>query len=120
MSKAGELLVQLDSAGARAETAKAQAQLKAAEADLAAAKSGGTHEELLNIQSQIVKARAERDVAKRNLDVLRSLQHKGAASAEEVQAAQNRLKPPKLTCSYSCKNVRGVTRQPKLREWKHR
>jgi HlyD family secretion protein len=89
--KPGQLLVQLDDADARAEAAKTQAQLKAAEADLAAVKSGGTQEEVLTNQSQLTKARAERDAAMRNLNALRQLQQRGAASPEEVQAAQNRL-----------------------------
>src|SRR4051794_35582811 len=45
--KAGQLLVQLDDADARAQGAKALAQLRAAEADLNAVKSGGSNEELL-------------------------------------------------------------------------
>ncbi len=89
--KAGQLLVQLDDADARAEAAKAQAQLRASEAELAAVKSGGSQEEVLNNQAQLGKARAERDAAKRNLDAVRSLEQRGAASTEETQAAQNRL-----------------------------
>jgi HlyD family secretion protein len=89
--RAGQLLVQLDDADARADAAKAQAQLKTAEAELAAVKNGGTQEEILTNQSQLAKARAERDAARRNLDALRQLQQRGAASPDEVQAAQNRL-----------------------------
>ncbi len=87
----GQLLVELDDGDARAEAAKAQAQLRAAEAELAAVKSGGTQEEVLTNQAQLAKARAEQGAAKRNLDVVRALQQRGAASAEEAQAAQNRL-----------------------------
>ena len=89
--KAGEMLVQLDDSDARATAAKAQAQLKAAQADLAAIKNGGTHEEVLTNQTQLAKARGELDAAKRNLEAVRSLQQRGAASDQEVQVAQNRL-----------------------------
>lgn len=89
--KAGQLLVQLENGEARSQAAKARAQLKGAEADLNAVQSGGTHEEVLTNQSQLVKARAERDAAQRNLEAMQRLQQKGAASPEEVQAAQNRL-----------------------------
>lgn len=89
--KAGQLLVQIDDAEARAEAAKAQAQLRAAEAELQAVKTGGTQEEVLTNQSQLAKAQAEHDAAKRNLDAVSALHERGAASVEEVHAAQNRL-----------------------------
>ena len=90
--KAGQLLLQLDDAAARAQAAKALAQLKAAQADLQAVRSGGTHEEVLTTRSELVKAQADRDTAQRNLDALTRLQQRGAASPAEVQAAQDRLK----------------------------
>ncbi|MBZ5646668.1 MAG: efflux RND transporter periplasmic adaptor subunit [Acidobacteriia bacterium] len=89
--KRGQLLLQLDDAEARAQAAKAQAQLKASEADLQAVRSGGTHEEVLTTRSDLVKARAEREAAQRNLDAMRRLQERGAASPAEVDAAQSRL-----------------------------
>ena len=90
--KAGQKILQLDDANARADAARALAQLKAAEADLAAMKTGGTHEEVLNRQADLVKARAERDSAQRNLQAMRELERRGAASAAEVQEADNRFK----------------------------
>src|SRR3954462_5991191 len=54
--KAGQKILQLDDANARADAARALAQLRAAEADLAALKTGGTHEEVLNRQADLVKA----------------------------------------------------------------
>jgi HlyD family secretion protein len=89
--KAGQLLVQLDDADAHTTAAKAEAQLRAADADLHAIQSGGTREEVLANQSQLTKAQAEVDTAERNLAALRRLQEKGAASAAEVATAQNRL-----------------------------
>ncbi len=90
--KAGQLLVQLDDADARAQSAKALAQLKAAEADWQAVQSGGTHEEVLTNRAELFKAQAERDDARRNLQAVQKLQQTGAASPAEVEAAQNRLK----------------------------
>src|SRR5216684_3298709 len=89
--KAGQLLVQLDDAAARAQAARALAQLKGAQADLSAVQRGGTQEEVLTAQSQMAKARAELDSAQRNLQALQRLQKTGAASAGEVQEAQNRV-----------------------------
>jgi HlyD family secretion protein len=90
--KAGQLLVQLDDADARAQAARALAQLRAAEAGLHAIKSGGTQEEVLTIKSDITKAQTERDDAQRNLRAVQKLRQNGAASPSEVDAAENRVK----------------------------
>jgi HlyD family secretion protein len=89
--KSGQLLLQLDDADARAQAAKAIAKLRAAEADLQAVETGGTHEELLTTRSGLAKAQADRDEARRNLQALQRLQQNGGASPAEVQAAQDRL-----------------------------
>ena len=89
--KAGQLLLLLNDAEARAQAAKALAQLRAAEADLNAVKSGGSNEELLTNKADLSKAEAERDEARRNLQAIQQLQRTGAAAPAEVQAAQNRL-----------------------------
>ena len=89
--RAGQLLVQLDDSDARAQAAKALAQLKAAEADLNAVRGGGTHEEVLTTQANLTKAQADRDAAQRNLEAVRKLQQSGSASAGEVTEAENRL-----------------------------
>ncbi len=90
--KAGQMLVQLDDADARAQAAGALAKLRAAEAALAAIRKGGTHEEVLTTGSNLEKARTERDSARRNLDTMRKLQQRGSASAGEVETAENRWK----------------------------
>jgi len=89
--KKGQLLLSLDDADIRTEAARALAQLKAAQADLAASERGGTQEEILSLEPQLVKARADRDSAQRNLDALKRLEPQGAASAGEVLEAQNSL-----------------------------
>jgi HlyD family secretion protein len=89
--KKGQLLVVLDDADARAQAAQAQTKLRAAKADLGAAERGGSQEEVLNLQEQLVKAGTERDSAQRNLDALKKLEPQGAASAGEVREAENAL-----------------------------
>ncbi len=89
--KTGELLIVLDDAEARAQAARAQTQLKAAQADLGAAERGGTQEEVLSLEAQLVKASTDRDSARRNLDALKKLEQQGAASAGEVREAENAL-----------------------------
>src|ERR1700743_3622653 len=56
--KAGQLLLRLDDADARAQAARALSQLKSAEAQLQAIKAGGTQEEVLTIKSDLAKAQA--------------------------------------------------------------
>ena len=87
----GQLLLQLDDADLRSQAARAQAQMKSAQADQADLTGGGTREEILTLDSQLIKARSVRDDAQRNLDALRRLQQQGAASAGEVTQAQEAL-----------------------------
>jgi len=89
--KKGQLLLVLDDADARAQAARAQTQLKAAQSDLSAAERGGRQEEVLALQAQLVKASTDRDTAQRNLDALKKLEQQGAASAGEVRTAQDAL-----------------------------
>jgi HlyD family secretion protein len=89
--KKGQLLLQLDDSDARSQAARAQAQMKTAQADVQAVRSGGSQEELLTLQAQLVKARTDRDAAQRSLDALKRLQQKGAASLGEVKEAENNL-----------------------------
>jgi HlyD family secretion protein len=89
--KAGQVLVELDDADARSQTAKALASLRSAESDMEATKAGGTQEEILTQRSNLEKAQAERDAAKRNLESLQRLQQSGAASPGEVQIAKGIL-----------------------------
>ncbi|HEY6969458.1 MAG TPA: efflux RND transporter periplasmic adaptor subunit [Candidatus Angelobacter sp.] len=89
--KPGQLLIQVDDADARAQAAKALAQLRAAEANIQAVQAGGTQEEVLTTRSDLAKVQAERDAAQRNLEAVQRLQQSGAASPGEVEAARNRV-----------------------------
>jgi HlyD family secretion protein len=90
--KAGQLLLELDDSGARAEAARAEAQVKAAQADLDAIRAGGTREEVATNQADLTRAQAELQAAQRNLTAMQRLQQTGAASPAEVQDAESRLK----------------------------
>ena len=89
--KKGQLLVELDAASARSQAAQAFAQVRTSEADINALERGGTQEEVLTLQAQLVKARGDYQASLRNLDALKRLQQSGAASPGEVQTAQNQL-----------------------------
>jgi HlyD family secretion protein len=87
----GQLLLQLDDADIRSQAARAEAQVKAAQADQSMLKTSGTQEEVLTLNAQLAKAQSARDVAQRNLDALRKLQQQGAASPGEVRQAEDKL-----------------------------
>jgi len=87
----GQLLLQLDDADLRSQAARAQAQIKAAQADQSDVNTGGTREELLTLDAQLANARSACEAAQRNLDALRRLQQQGAASSGEVKQAEDTL-----------------------------
>jgi len=88
----GQLLLQLDDSGIRSQAAHAQAQIKSAQANLSATKNSGTQEEVITLNSQLIKARGARDVAQRNLEAYQRLQQQGAASPGEVNQAEQTLR----------------------------
>ena len=89
--KPGQLLLQLDDADARAQLARAQAQVSGSETQLAAVSAGGTREEVLTTQNALIKAQADRDAAQKNLQAMQRLLQTGSASQAEVDAAQSQL-----------------------------
>lgn len=84
----GQLLLELDDEDIRTQAARARAQIKAAQANQSALKKGGTQEEVLTLNAQLIKARSSRDVAQRNLEAYQRLQQQGAASPGEVRQAE--------------------------------
>jgi len=87
----GQFLLELDNADIRSQAARAEAQIKAAQANLAATKNSGTQEEVITLNAQLLKAHSALDVAQRSLDAYRRLQQQGAASPGEVRQAEGTL-----------------------------
>ena len=85
----GQLLLQLDDADVRSQAARAQAQMKAAQADRVELKTGGTREEVLTLDAQLMKAR----------------------SAPRSRPAQSGRVPP--SCSSRAQPPRGKSSRPK-------
>lgn len=110
----GQLLLQLDDEDIRSLAAKAQAQIKAAQASLAATKNSGTQEEVLTLNAQLTKARAARDVAQRNLDALRRLQQDGAASPGEVRQGEVTLENAQADLNLAEQKQKGRYSQPEM------
>jgi HlyD family secretion protein len=88
----GQLLVQLNDAEARSQAARAKAQVLGSDANISDLRSGGNREEILTLESQILKARTDSETAQRNLDALRRLQQQNAASPGEIKNAEDQLK----------------------------
>ena len=110
----GQLLLQLDDADIRSQAAKAQAEIKAAQSEQAALKTGGTQEEVLTLNSQIIKAQSGRDAAQRNLEALRRLQQEGAASPGEVRAAEDSLQRAQADLTLAEQKKAGRYSQPEV------
>jgi HlyD family secretion protein len=114
--KKGQLLLQLDDAEARAQAARALAQMRRADADIDAVKLGGTHDEVLTTQTNLVKATGEMDVAQRNLDATKRLEQSGAASPAEVEAAQNRLAAAQADVALQKERLKGRYSSPEVQQ----
>lgn len=87
----GQELVRLDASDAQSKMAAAQATLTGAVGTLNNMRSGGTRDELLSEKSDLDNAKAQQQDAARSLAALQTLQAKGAASSNEVAAAQQRV-----------------------------
>ncbi len=88
---AGKLLMVLDDVAAKAQLAAAESGLRSAQAAFEAATHNGTLQERQMAAADVARSQLDRDQARRDLDALLKLQHTGAASASEVEAARERL-----------------------------
>ncbi len=87
----GKLLLAMDDTDAKAHVAAALAALRSAQLTYDNTLKGGTQEERLSLNGDLATAQMNRDQAQRDLGALQKLQLTGAASANEVAAAQQRL-----------------------------
>jgi len=89
--KAGQLLLMLDDARARTDLAVAQTRLKGAQERYANLLAGGNQQQLLFRRTDFQKAKVEVETAQRQVSALERLQQRGAATADELAAARDRL-----------------------------
>jgi HlyD family secretion protein len=89
--KAGQLLLKLDDADARARLASAQSALQAAQLAQSDIAHGGSQDERNTYAANLSQAKLQRQQDASSLAALQQLQQKGSASASEVDAAQHRL-----------------------------
>ncbi len=88
---AGALLMRLESSEARAELAAAEARIQQARSELEVMAAGGPATELIEIENSIAKAQLDLQIAEKDLNTLKRLQSRSAATAQEVTDAQNRV-----------------------------
>jgi HlyD family secretion protein len=88
---AGQSLLRLDDAQARKDVAAAEAVLAAAQAQLGSLQHGGTQDERIAAKGDLDTALQQQKQAATSLETTKRLQAQGAASANEVASAQQRL-----------------------------
>jgi HlyD family secretion protein len=89
--KAGDLLVRMNDSGAAARIATATAALRSAEVAAADIQQGGSQDERNGMAGDLSRAQLQQKQAASDVETLKRLQQKGAASAAEVTAAEQRL-----------------------------
>jgi HlyD family secretion protein len=89
--KTGDLLVKMDDADTVARLATANSTLQSAQVNLQNLQQSGSQEERLALQADLSRAEMRKKQAESDLNALRQLQQKGAASAAEVASAEQRL-----------------------------
>lgn len=89
--KAGDLLIKMDDADAVARLAAAKAALSTAQASMHDLQQGGSQDERIALQGDLSRSKIQQQQAESDLAALKQLQQKGAASASEVAAAEQRL-----------------------------
>lgn len=87
----GTLLLSMDDSAALARVATARSAVATAQSSSQDIKAGGTQEERINLAGEISSAQLQVQQAQRDLAALKQLQTKGAASASEVEATEERL-----------------------------
>ena len=105
--KVGDLLIKMDDSDAVAKLAAANANLRTAEATLHDMEQGGSQEEHLTLAGDLSRAQLQQQQATKDLAALKQLEQKGAASASEVAAAEERLQ----AANSSLQNLQSRTTQ---------
>jgi HlyD family secretion protein len=89
--KPGDRLIKMDDSDVLARLATANASLRTAEATLHDIDQGGSQDERIGLTGDISRTKLQQQQATSDLAALNQLQQKGAASASEITAAEQRL-----------------------------
>lgn len=93
---AGQVLLTLDARDAQAELAAAEARLAEARTQGTVLAGGGRTQELTEIDSNLTRARLDQQTTQRELESLRRLVAKNAAPRQELTAAEQRAEQARL------------------------
>lgn len=89
--KPGDMLIKMDDSDVVARLATANATLSTAEASQHDVNQGGSQDERIGLTGDIDRTKLQLQQAKNDLAALQQLQQKGAASASEIAAQQQRI-----------------------------
>jgi HlyD family secretion protein len=92
----GQLLVTIGVPDAQAEISSAQARINAAQAEIERVNQGGSAPEQAEIQSGLLRARSELEVAQREYETVQRLAQKNAATKAEVEATRQAVERAEL------------------------
>ncbi len=96
MVSRGSVMVELDAGPAYADLDAAEAQIAQAEAELAVLDKGGRASARVQLENDLESARLELEMAGKDLDVLRRLSRKQAATGQQVTQAESRVRKAEL------------------------
>jgi HlyD family secretion protein len=92
----GQELAELNEPDLQAQLAEAQLRAEQAKAELANIERGGRRADLVEIDSDLGRARLDREAEQREYNALRRLEEKQAATREDVEAARGKLRQTEL------------------------
>jgi HlyD family secretion protein len=92
----GEPLVELDAREATAQLANAEAQIKAARAQIQILNQGGAASAQRQIESELERTKLDAEAARKDYDALQRLAAKQAATGQEVTVARQRVEQLEL------------------------
>ncbi len=114
--KVGDLLIKMDDSDAVAKLAAAEATLRTAEATLNDVEHGGSQDEHISLTGDLSRAQLQQQQATKDLAALKQLEQKGAASASEVAAAEERLQAANnLVQAYQLRGTQRYSPTDKIR-----
>jgi HlyD family secretion protein len=106
----------MDDSDAVAKLAATEATLRTAEANLHDVEQGGSQDEHISLTGDLSRAQLQQQQATKDLAALKKLEKKGAASASEVAAAEERLQAANnLVQAYQLRGTQRYSSTDKVR-----
>ncbi|MBZ5619490.1 MAG: efflux RND transporter periplasmic adaptor subunit [Acidobacteriia bacterium] len=110
----GAVLATMTDPSLEADIEAGEAKVAEARANVAALEAGGRPAELTDIDNNLARARFDLEQATKEYDSLRRLAEKQAATAQEVQAAQNKMRQAELAIEGLVKRRTSLVAMPDI------